>query len=359
MTDSSSRKSVPILRRIILYEHTATHFIVDLTCYYLLAATPWQLPFLEVAVIYVLIAFAAQLLIGIWSDKRPQAPLLPIGLALILIAFWPRGLLRLILMAAGNALFHTYAGRTILKRYSYTANGLFNGAGGLGLVTGTWLGVTGHSHIFPFALVIAALAAQAAMYFVLQSAGREERVGHAAPAAPERYRLHKDTARTRTVMLLLLFIGAAFAEWSSLMSQPRVARNNISLLWIGAVAWLAKLLGSYVYQRLYSPTAVMIYTGTATIALAVMFPFPPTRFIALAVIQILNLYPLYGMKALLPERPGFAFGLNKLGLALAFLLSLLPRGFLTYLIPLFGLLILSMYITLSLHRESGTKEDLS
>lgn len=339
-------------RQLVLNAHTLSHFAVDFTCYYFLMNTAWPLPYVQIAIIYCLLAFALQFPIGLFSDHRPDLPLLPAGLSLVLLAFFPQGLVRLLLMATGNALFHTYAGRTLLKHYTYTENGWFNGAGGFGLVLGTFLGLQRISPALPL-LVIGAFAA---LQWVVNAGLRHGffRLPESVPpAAPERFTLRASGTRGWIAAVFILFMAATASEMSVQLAAPDPSAKTLGYLFVGLAVWLFKTLGSRLFERAYSPGGLLVLLLCVS-ALGLVGSGTPTRnWILFSLLLSINLYPLYGLKKLLPERVGFAFGLNKLGLALAFLLLFLPRTALLFKLVLGLLLLIALAGALSLKPKGG------
>lgn len=339
-------------RQLVLITHTLSHFAVDFVCYYFLLNTAWTLPYVSVALIYCMLAFACQLLIGLLADQKPAWPLLPVGLSMILFAFFPHGLLRLIMMATGNAFFHTYAGRTLLLRYTYTENGWFNGAGGFGLVLGTFLGLHHVSAVLPL-LVIAVFTT---LEWVLYVGLRRDvlRLPLAPPpATPEHFKPRVTGIGMWVLGLALLFIAASTSEWAVQLASPDQAGKTVSYLFVGVTIWICKTLGSWLFERLYSPAALLGLT-VFIFVLSFWAGTPILNWLIFALLLLLNLYPLYGLKKLLPEHVGLAFGLNKLGLALAFLLLFLPRTALVFKLVLVILMVLALIGALTLKPKGGT-----
>lgn len=306
-------------RGLILPLHTLAHFAVDFTCYYFLMTTDWGLGFPAVAFIYVMLAFALQFFLGMLADLRPDLPLLTAGLCLILLAFPAPGPARLALMGVGNALFHTYAGRTVLKYYSYGANGIFNGAGGCGLVFGTFCGLHGAPFAAPLLLLLPLTALEGYLFLKPPAPLRQ-----AAPEAPERYCLRSRSTGMWAAAVFVTALASVLAERTLLGAGPVKPDAGWLYLLTGAGIWLAKAIGSFVCGRKFEPKALaavslMIYTGTLA------GPRPALMWLTWALLAAINLYPLYGLKRLLKDQEGLAFGLNKLGLAAAFCLSLVPK----------------------------------
>lgn len=336
-------------KRTLLLAHTATHFAVDFVCYYFLMSTEWRHSFLYVALIYTLLAFAFQFLIGLFSDRFPRAPLLPAGLLLILLGFVPLNSLRLLTIGLGNAFFHTYAGRTILKSYTFKENGLFHGAGGLGLAAGSLAGYQQASLGLPLVMLLLMLGLELFLY----GKGREKEIpGPGKLQAADRFELIDPGGSYWLTAVLLLFMAAVMAEFSLGRARPQIAPGYTLSLLPGALVWLFKILGSYIFERFYSPRRLALLLF-AVMAAGLVFSGTAWTWIPYMLLISVNLYPLYALKYLLAGREGLAFGLNKLGLACAFVLSLMPASFASTGVGLLALFVLSLLLILLLKRKEN------
>lgn len=344
----NSRSSSAVCRRklLLLLLHTATHFAVDFACYFLLVTTYWNRLSEEVAIIYVLFAFALQLITGLLADLFPRLPLVLLGPVLILLAFVIPADARVVVMGIGNAFFHSFAGREILQAFTYKSNGLFNGAGAFGLALGTFLGIGECTLWLPVGLLFGLLLLQLAAAFKLSCAWPLP-----GPAAPERFTPADQGNGLWLGMIGLCFMGAIFTEFSlGRLRLPYLSGDLLAAVGFGALIWLGKAAGSFCYEKFYTPrrgaVLMLLLFGAGLLCYN-------TRLTWLLVVPLaaVNLLPLYGLKRLLPEHPGLAFGLNKLGLAAAFFLLLQQRAKLQYGLALGALLLISLIMSLALSRK--------
>ena len=142
--------------------YTLAHFSVDFCCFFILFSGIADKTSLEVTalgfLIYNIIAFGLQVVIGTICDKNPKLPSGFIGCVLVLLGviiikwYW----LALIIGALGNAFFHIGGGIDILKNAEgkMTPNGIFVSTGALGVSLGTLTGKGGIDFIFMIILIM-------------------------------------------------------------------------------------------------------------------------------------------------------------------------------------------------------------
>ncbi|MGI6157375.1 MAG: hypothetical protein ACOYH4_02690 [Saccharofermentanales bacterium] len=357
----ASDHSLYLQRAFFLVAHTFTHFAVDFACYFVLMSNRWTAPWPYVALVYVTIAFGTQLLIGMAADRFPKLPVACAGIALIAAVLIRRvivgpdavmPLAGLIVMAAGNALFHAYAGRSVLKHHTWTANGIFNGAGGFGLVLGTYMGLQRLPYAVPLVIALIAAAIEAAV--IVQCArGTLVLTEHDRTSAPDRYTLRDAGTGGWLAAVLVTLAASVVTEWVLQWSTPAVDPQHGTYLIVGAMVWGFKIVGSRVFERAHRPWHIVGVTGLCWILTLLSPGWPPLCWIAFALIISINLIPLYGFKYAFPKRPGFAFGLNKLGLTIAFLLLFMGRTHTRHMVAITCLLILSILAVVLTQRKGA------
>lgn len=140
--------------RLVIY--SLAHFSVDFSCFFILFSGIAAKTTLEVIalgfLIYNIIAFGLQVVIGVICDKNPKLPSGFIGCILVLFGiviikwYW----LALVIGAIGNAFFHIGGGIDVLKNGEgrMTPNGIFVSTGALGVSLGTLAGKSGTGLIF-------------------------------------------------------------------------------------------------------------------------------------------------------------------------------------------------------------------
>lgn len=140
--------------RLVIY--SLAHFSVDFSCFFILfsgiaAETTLKITALGF-LIYNIIAFGLQVVIGAICDKKPKLASGFIGCVLVLLGmfiikwYW----LALIIGAIGNAFFHIGGGIDVLKNGEgkMTPNGIFVSTGALGVSLGTLAGKSGIDLVF-------------------------------------------------------------------------------------------------------------------------------------------------------------------------------------------------------------------
>jgi len=150
-------------RNCNLVIYSLAHFSVDFCCFFILFSGIADKTSLEVTslafLIYNIIAFGLQVVIGVICDKKPKLPSGFIGCVLVLLGvviikwYW----LALIIGALGNAFFHIGGGIDVLKngKGKMTPNGIFVSTGALGVSLGTLTGKGGMTYIvIPILIII-------------------------------------------------------------------------------------------------------------------------------------------------------------------------------------------------------------
>jgi FSR family fosmidomycin resistance protein-like MFS transporter len=140
-------------RNLVLY--SVAHFAVDFCCFFILFSGIAYKASSEVTaagfLIYNIIAFGLQVVIGVICDKYNKLPSGFVGCVLVLLGvliikwYW----LALIIGALGNAFFHIGGGIDVLKNGEgkMTPNGIFVATGALGVSLGTLAGKGGIFYI--------------------------------------------------------------------------------------------------------------------------------------------------------------------------------------------------------------------
>jgi MFS transporter, FSR family, fosmidomycin resistance protein len=307
---------------VLAAETGALHALVDCACgaviYRQVSAA--HLP-PEVLLFYVLaydaLAFGLQWVLGFLADLRGAHRALAAGGAWLTAAAVMAGSVSpwtgAILAGVGNAGFHVGAAGALLPRCEgrALAPGIFVGPGALGIFVGVWMG----AHVLGWQGLMAVLLAAAGfrLWFLL-------------PREPVRRSSCAETARVPwgiaivaalfvSVVIRSVVAGVLAAAWWS----PVLAGLTLAV-----AAGCGKCLGGWLADRFG-------WRRTATLALAASAPllFAGTHYFPLAVCGMLlfqSTMPvtLAGTYALMPHRPGFAFGLPSLALLLGALPGFTP-----------------------------------
>ena len=255
---------------------------------------------------YDLLAFAGQALIGLASDhlRAPMAAaragIVCAGCAVAMLFWNPYAAMAL--AGLGNALYHVGGGAMSLtvRPGRATDPGLFVGPGAIGLATGIWMGKSGAICVWPF---LAALAASLLVTLVsgaprISYSRQERRLELSAPVVVAALLLVSIAVRA--------FVGTAGAQGLDKAPWVTVA--------VTAAVFGGKTLGGIASDRLgWIPVNV-----GALVLSAPLIAFggrDPLIFAAgIFLFQMTMPATLVALAALLPGRPGFAFGLACLGL---------------------------------------------
>lgn len=312
----------PRMRRLLV--HTAAHAVVDFACFYVLFAR--FLPHVPAAeqltlgfLLYDILAFGLQPLIGYLCDHYRSFPAAPLGCLLTLVGTClPQSVAwgALVLCALGNAWFHAGAGSdTLLASHGRMwQGGVFVSAGAVGVALGTLAGRAGVSAALPIALLSALLLLE--WWLPTQFGG-----------ALTRYRICGGGMGLPMAFFLLLLAVAARSFAGAAAPAPWRAAGE-GLLLAGLAAALGKALGGALADLCGA-------RRTAVTALALSVPllglFPDSQALCLVGLVLFNIpmpVTLAAVADLLPYNPGLAFGLT----TLALLVGVVP----VFLLPLAG-----------------------
>ena len=269
-----------------------------------------------VVVGYDLIAFAAQLPLGLLADRVKAlraATVAGIVLSGLAVFTTGRAEVTMVMAGIGNALFHIGAGGMVLARAGGRATpaGVFVAPGSIGLGLGLWLGPRTDIPIWPLlALGAVALAVVVPMKAPVQTdTARSAEQGRELPARPELAAL---------ALLLLSVTVRGFVESVGCQWCPKTAYLMVALPLVG---FMARLLGGYASDRLgwvetslgallLSAPLIAFNHGSLVPALTGLLFFQMTMPVTLmAVWQIM------------PRKPATAFGFPCVGLVVGTILS--------------------------------------
>ena len=304
---------------------TAAHLAVDLACFYLLYGSfrPHFGDLSRVAagfLLYNVLAFGLQPLIGAALDRRYYPGTAPCGCLLVAFALLtgPRfAWLGLVLAALGNACFHAAGGllSLTLSRGRAAVPGLFVSSGAIGVSGGIVLA----AHSFPMLPVLALLLAAAAL---LSCCDRPEQGTEPFSLSLRRLPLGWLLALILTaVVIRALAGGLAPMGWRS---------GDAAVMLAGVAAAIGKALGGVAGDRCgFRPTALV----SLLLSLPLLCCGGTMMWLSLAGLVLFNMampLTLCATAALLPGDPGLAFGLTTLALLLGtaplFFLDLTPAA---------------------------------
>lgn len=304
---------------------TAAHLAVDLACFYLLYSSfrPHFEDLSQVAagfLLYNVIAFGFQPLIGAALDRRYLPGAAPCGCLLIAFAVFAAphfAWLGLILAAWGNAVFHAAGGllSLALSRGRAAVPGLFVSSGAVGVSGGIVLA----AHGFPLWPVLVLLLTAA---LLLSCCARPE--GEMRPFALS---LRALPFGWLLALILLAVVIRALAGGLAPMSWRS---GDVAILLAGIAAAAGKALGGMAGDRFgFRPAALC----SLLLSLPLLSCGGEMMWLSLAGLILFNMampLTLCAAAALLPKDPGLAFGLTTLALLLGtaplFFLDLTPAA---------------------------------
>lgn len=260
---------------------------------------------------YDVLAFAGQAPMGWFIDRfRLWRPTALTGIALSVVSVALLGVhpqAAMIAAGIGNAAFHVGAGALSLhvRPGRATPPGIFVAPGALGLAAGTIIGKGGYAVAWPF---YAALVIALALAWLAECPSVER--GKPAPV--------RDLSKPTAIVLLLLF-SIAIRSLVGKAGAYEVPRETTILFGVAAAAFAGKAMGGVLSDcfgwiavsvgALLLSAPLLALGGDNAIMITVgMFLFQMTMPVTLVATH-----------ALMPDRPGLAFGLNCLAYIIGFL----------------------------------------
>jgi len=304
-------KSFNLQAHYFPFSHGAIHAVIDAsTIMVVFSATvvhrfsPFQIALMIGS--YDFLAFAGQALIGFGVDKlRLYKSTILLGIALTalsVVLMLSHPFTAMVVAALGNALFHVGAGAISLNTTPGRATdpGIFVAPGALGLGLGLWLGKSGNTLLWPFLLALA-------LSFVIA-------VKSSLPVMEFSSKPKLPSIRGAKAVLLLLLVSVgirAFVGFAATYESPKIPMISFGLAF---AAFAGKALGGILSDQLgwirtsvgallISAPFVAFGGSNGSIVMVGMFFFQMTMPVTLTAVY-----------ALMPARPGLAFGLCSLSL---------------------------------------------
>ena len=321
-------------KEVTTFAYALCHFVVDFACVSsMLCAVSRVLGesgqgSLEVValsiLLYDIVAFTLQLPIGIaldQLDKNSYAALLSyasvgagVVLSLVPIALleWPA----ILLLAIGNALFHSAGGLSVLNISQKHAgpSGIFIATGAIGVFLGTQSAQMERLQIAFSLLVLLFLCALITL--VVQKVNKKYWNIHNAPFAIPEF-----SSRTLLAIFLLCFVVALRSYTGMVMAFPWKSEMLLLVLSILGV-FAGKALGGMVADRIgFRTTAIFSLIAAATLFVP-SWEMPPMGFLAVFFFNFTMSITLASLANILPNAKGTAFGLASFSLAVGALPAL-------------------------------------
>ena len=322
-------------KEVTTFAFALCHFVVDFACVStMLCAVSRVLGesgqgSMEVValsiLLYDVVAFAFQLPVGIALDKLDKNSLAAmlsyalvsggVLLSLVPVAFieW----LAVLLLAAGNALFHCAGGLCVLNISQKHAgpSGIFIATGAVGVFLGTFSAQYGRLQVAFSLLVLLFLCASITR--VVQKVNKKYWNIHNAPfAIPEL------SSRTLLAIALLCFVVALRSYTGMIMAFPWKSEMLLLALSILGV-FAGKALGGMVADRIgFRTTAIFSLIAAATLFVP-SWVMPLMGLLAVFFFNFTMAITLASLANILHEAKGTAFGLASFSLAIGALPALL------------------------------------
>lgn len=346
LSEVTSRKKY----RLVIY--SLAHFSVDFSCFFILfsgiaAETTLKITALGF-LIYNIIAFGLQVVIGAICDKNPKLPSGFIGCVLVLLGivvikwYW----FALIIGAIGNAFFHIGGGVDVLKNGEgkMTPNGIFVSTGALGVSLGTLTGKSGLGLVFvPISLMILMIILTGLISFNTNVNKTINKV------------IVYKIASERAFILIVICAFLIVILRSYIGTIIPVSWNAVELLVIvpSICAMLGKGIGGILGDKFGARRV-----GTISLLLSIICFIIGKEFIYIGLLGILlfNItmpITLCILASKLPNDLGLAFGITTLGLLIGVIPSffvLVPNNFKLY-ITIFLIIISASFIRIIARNE--------
>jgi len=297
-----------------LMAYAFSHFCVDFTCFYILfhglRNSTDDLNMVAIGfLLYNVIAFGLQPIIGFVCDDHPRIPIGVIGCGIVMSGLlvlyfpWSWTWLALCLCAFGNACFHIGGGVDSLRfaEGKMTRSGIFVSTGALGVALGTMTGKSGMpaGYLPLFLMTVSILLI---LLFTHQTKS----------VTPCLFDISSD--RPFAAILLFALAAVVIRSFAGGMVPMAWRTGGFLLLLPGIGACAGKALGGILGDRFGAKTA-----GVSALVLSIPFILLGKNIVLLSVIGILlfNItmpITLCAVASKFPLNPGLSFGLTTLAL---------------------------------------------
>ena len=322
-------------KEVTTFAFALCHFVVDFACVSTMLCAVSRvlgesgqdsLELIALSILlYDVVAFAFQLPVGIALDKLDKNSLAAmlsyalvgsgVLLSLVPVAFFEW--LAVLLLAAGNALFHCAGGLCVLNISQKHAgpSGIFIATGAVGVFLGTFSAQYGRLQVAFSLLVLLFLCASITR--VVQKVNKKYWNIHNAPFAIPEF-----SSRTLLAIFLLCFVVALRSYTGMVMVFPWKSEMLLLALSILDV-FAGKALGGMVADRIgFRTTAIFSLIAAATLFVP-SWEMPLMGLLAVFFFNFTMAITLASLANILHEAKGTAFGLASFSLAIGALPALL------------------------------------
>ena len=297
---------------MILTLNAIAHLLVDGVC---LAALFYHGPgagdtrFVAAVMLYNTLAFTTQCLVGLWTDHR-QLSRKAEPFAMLAVAlgwFLPLPLtLRVAVIGLGNSCFHVCGGTVTLEQSRGKAAplGVFVAPGALGVLIGKAFPPLGNT------LATALIAMAIAVFFAYRKEGERGGSSASQPRAGMREALpdYRGSAfpllasALLTIAVAVRAIGGCCAEFP--WNTGLVTTSAMTLC-----VFAGKMAGGFVCDRFGAAKSAVISIVPAALLTAFLSASMPASLLGQFLLNLSMPVTLWLLYKLMPDEPGFAFGL--------------------------------------------------
>ena len=321
-------------KEVTTFAFALCHFVVDFACVSTMLCAvsrvlgesgQGSLELIALSILlYDVVAFAFQLPVGIVLDKLDKNSLAAmlsyalvgggVLLSLVPIAFFEW--LAVLLLAAGNALFHCAGGLCVLNISQKHAgpSGIFIATGAVGVFLGTFSAQYGRLQVAFSLLVLLFLCASITR--VVQKVNKKYWNIHNAPFAIPEF-----SSRTLLAIALLCFVVALRSYTGMIMAFPWKSEMLLLALSILGV-FAGKALGGMVADRIGFRTTATFSLIVAATLFAPSWEIPVMGLLGVFFFNFTMSITLASLANILPNAKGTAFGLASFSLAVGALPAL-------------------------------------
>ena len=321
-------------KEVTTFAFALCHFVVDFACVSTMLCAVSRvlgesgqdsLELIALSILlYDVVAFAFQLPVGIALDKLDKNSLAAMlsyalvsgGVLLSLVPFALFEWLAVLLLAAGNALFHCAGGLCVLNISQKHAgpSGIFIATGAVGVFLGTFSAQYGRLQVAFSLLVLLFLCASITR--VVQKVNKKYWNIHNTPFAIPEF-----SSRTLLAIFLLCFVVALRSYTGMIMAFPWKSEMLLLALSILGV-FAGKALGGMVADRIgFRTTAIFSLIAAATLFVP-SWEMPLMGLLAVFFFNFTMSITLASLANILPNAKGTAFGLASFSLAVGALPAL-------------------------------------
>ena len=293
---------------MLLLINSAAHLLVDALCAATLFGAVQTLAPEKLSaciLLYNTLAFSTQCLVGLAADRIKKHAYSSSAAMLITVLGFALPLspvLKVILIGAGNSVFHVASGSMTLERSGGRLGplGLFVAPGAIGLMLGT---------LFPeLGIYFAAGLTFASLMLVLTFRWEDEPCAD-GPVIPARRAFSERALFMPLLSLLLLSLAVAVRAVGGAVADFPWNKTALSTALLAVFVSAGKAAGGLVADRFGVKPVALISIPVAAVLTAFLSGHMAPALIGQFALNLTMPITLYLMYAACPDRPGFTFGL--------------------------------------------------